>query len=162
MMNKAVFLDRDGVINYEENGYTYTIEKFELLPDVVATLQELKRRGYLLIIITNQSGIAKGVYRHEDVNLVHDYMNKLLAEHDIVLDDIWYAPGHESFSNSLMRKPGSMMVERACALHNVDPSQSFMIGDKERDLVAAAGAGVTGLFRINTNDSISFILEHAK
>ncbi len=135
----CVFLDRDGVLN-EELGYQVTrLEEFKVIEDIAAPLQKLKAAGYLLIVITNQSGIAKGNY---DENFVLECHERIQQACDGVLDDLYFAPGHESVSKSLSRKPGSLMFERAIARHGVNVSESWMIGDKERDLIPAKKLGM--------------------
>lgn len=142
-MNKCVFLDRDGVINKDYVDYVYTIEKFEFLPGVQEAFQLLKDHGYLLIVITNQSGVVKGLYSEEDVWNVYNHIQK---ETNNALDDIYYAPYHEKWTNSLTRKPNSLMLEKAIAKYNVDVKNSWMIGDKKRDLDPALKLGInTGL-----------------
>jgi len=142
-MNKCIFLDRDGVINKDYVDYVYTIEKFEFLPRVKEAFKLLKDNGYLLIVITNQSGVVKEIYKESDVWNVH---NHIQSETDNILDDIYYAPYHENWTNSLTRKPGSLMIERAMAKYDIDPEQSWMIGDKKRDLLPAIKLGInTGL-----------------
>lgn len=148
--NKAVFLDRDGVINHDPGDYTRSIEEFTLLPTVLPALKKLHDAGYLLILITNQGGIAKGLYTHDDVKVIHDSFLASCRQAEAPITAIYYSPHHENYSKSLSRKPGSLMVERAVARYDIDPDQSFMIGDKQRDLDAAAGAGVKGVL-IPTN-----------
>lgn len=159
MKSKALFLDRDGVINRERGTYTFRVEDFEILPTVVPTLKKAQELGYLLIIITNQGGIAKGLYTHEDVRKVHQYLSESLRSEGIELTQILYDPHHQDYSNSLGRKPGSLLFEKAIALHNIDTSLSFMIGDSDRDIVAANKVDVTG-FKVEPNEDISFILNH--
>ncbi len=131
-MNKCIFLDRDGVINKDYVDYVYTVEKFEFIPGVPQALQAFKAAGYLLIVITNQSGIVKGTYKKEDVFKVHEYIQE---QTNHVIDDIFLAPYHEKWTNSLTRKPNSLMLEKAIAKYNIDVNQSWMIGDKKRDLI---------------------------
>lgn len=138
-MNKAIFLDRDGVINKDYVDYVWTPEKFEILPGVVEAFQLLKNAGYLLIVITNQSGIAKGIYKHEDVEITHNYLQSLCGN---IITDFYYSPYHESKTSSLTRKPNSLMLERAIAKYNVDITQSYMIGDKDRDTKPAKKIGL--------------------
>lgn len=138
-MRKAVFIDRDGVINVERGDYTHLPEDFVLEEGVEEALRLLKSLDFLTIIVTNQAGIAKGLYSHDDVALCHQKMHQLLPA---LIDDVFYASWHPSFSESLSRKPGSLMFERALALHEIDPGQSWMVGDNERDLVPAKKLGI--------------------
>lgn len=139
---KCVFLDRDGVLNRERGEYTYKLDEFEVLPGVPEALRLLKQNGYLLIVVTNQGGIAKKLYRKADVKACH---NKLQDCCDSLIDAIYYAPGHPNFSESLSRKPDSLMLERAMAKYNIDPAQSWMVGDSLRDIEAADKVGVKSI-----------------
>lgn len=150
MKQKAVFLDRDGVINHDPGDYTRSLSEFHILPTVIAALKAMHENGYLIILITNQGGIAKGEYTHDDVAEIHRYLRRVCAEEGVEITEIYYSPHHESAGKSLSRKPGSLMVERALGRFNIDPEKSFMIGDKQRDLDCAAGAGVKGVL-IPTN-----------
>lgn len=138
-MNKAVFLDRDGVLNEEIGNYVWTLDKFKIVDGIIDVLQKLKKEGYKLIVVTNQAGIAKGLYGHEDVKKMHDHFQEQSGN---AIDHFYYAPGHPSVSESLMRKPDSLMWEKAMAKFNIDPAQSWMIGDKERDLMPAKKFGI--------------------
>jgi D-glycero-D-manno-heptose 1,7-bisphosphate phosphatase len=138
-MNKCVFLDRDGVINVDHVDYTYRLDHFFIIDGVVEGLKKLKEAGYLLVIITNQSGISKGIYTYADVVRCHHYFQE---QCDYLIDGFYYSPYHEKFTNSLSRKPGSLMFEKAIARFNIDISQSWMIGDKERDLIPARKLGL--------------------
>ena len=144
-MQKAVFLDRDGVLNRERGEHTWRVEDFEILPDVPKALRLLQDAGYLLVVITNQSGIGLGLYGHADVARVHDKLRAVLAEQGVVLTDVHYCPHHPRNGRCLCRKPGSLMLERAMARHRIDPQVSVMIGDRDRDMEAAAACGVRGL-----------------
>ncbi|MFT2009500.1 HAD family hydrolase [Pontibacter sp. 13R65] len=136
---KCVFLDRDGVLNREMGDYTYKLDAFEVLPGVPQALQILKEHGYLLIVITNQAGIAKGLYTRSEVLACHQ---KLQGQCQGIIDAIYFAPGHQTVSASLSRKPDSLMLERAIAKYNIDPALSWMVGDTPRDMVAGEKAGV--------------------
>lgn len=149
-MNKAIFLDRDGVINHDPGDYTKHLREFTILPDLWNALEVFQERGYLLILITNQGGIAKGLYTHEDVAEIHEYLLSEAKRNGIKITDIYYSPHHDDFGKSLSRKPGSLMIERALAKHDIDPSQSYMIGDKQRDCDAGEKVGVQGVL-IPTN-----------
>ena len=123
------------------------------VPKVKEAFELFKEHGYLLIVITNQSGIVKGIYKEEDVWTVHNHIQE---NTNYALDDIYYAPYHEKWTNSLTRKPNSLMLEKAIAKYNIDPNQSWMIGDKKRDLEPALKLG------INTGILDSDIIPEAK
>ncbi len=157
-MNKAVFLDRDGILNKELGDYVTTPEELEILPDVVSFLKELTDRGYLLIVITNQSGIIKGRYTHEDLHAIHNKMDGVFQQEGVKIKEFYYSPYHQDYCNSLNLKPGSLMIERAMAKYGIDPKRSFMIGDRPRDVEAGKGAGVRSFLR-ESNTSLLPLLE---
>lgn len=152
--NKAVFLDRDGVLNRELGRYVCGPEDLEVLPGVPAALKRLREKGYLLIVVTNQAGIARGLYTHETLRRMHEKLEEELARAGVRLDAIYYSPQHPDHSGrSLCRKPGPLMLEKAMARFGIDPSRSYFIGDRERDMQAAAAAGVKGIL-IPSNSSL--------
>ena len=160
-MNKAIFLDRDGVINRERpEGYTGRVEDFEILPGVIEVLKQLRDKGYLLIVISNQSGVGMGLYTWEDVMKIHDHLRKSLDAHGVWLDEIYYCLHHPDTSSCICRKPGTLFIEKALARFDIDRSLSFFIGDKEhRDMEAAAKAGVKGIL-IESNSPLKQILPY--
>jgi len=133
-MNKCVFLDRDGVVNEERGTYTYKVDEFKIIPGVREALTILHENGYLLIVVTNQAGITRGIYTEQDMNDCHAYMIEETAH---LIDKIYYASYYTDFSNSLLRKPDSLMFEKAIAKFKIDPNDSWMVGNSERDLVPA-------------------------
>lgn len=159
-MNKAVFLDRDGVINFER-GYTYRLEDFKILPGVFDSLRAFQTAGFLLVVVSNQSGIAKGLYKQSDVEQLHAFLKDECKREGIVFSEIYYCVHHPDVSACICRKPDSLFVEKALARFDIDPAKSFFIGDKERDVAAAEKAGVKGIL-IEANTSLkhlhSFIL----
>jgi D-glycero-D-manno-heptose 1,7-bisphosphate phosphatase len=161
MKNKAVFLDRDGVINIDVKNYTWRIEDFHFLPGVFETCITLQEKGYLIIVITNQGGIAKGLYSHEDVEKLHAYMLKRFSENNVNITNVYYCPHHNSVAKCLCRKPGSLMVEKAIARYNIDPVKCWFVGDRQRDIDAGGGAGVKGIL-VDENDDLSKILSLVK
>jgi len=152
-MNKAVFLDRDGVINRELGHYCENINDFEILEDVGIALKILKDAGFLVIVISNQGGIAKGLYTEEDVNNMHNKLCQHISVYGAAIDDFYYCPHHDSISKCLCRKPNSLLIEKAIATYGIDPSKSYMIGDGKRDIEAAEKAGVKGIL-IESNSGI--------
>lgn len=149
----ALFLDRDGVINRERGEHTWRLEDFEVLPDVIPALRLASASGYALVVITNQSGIGLGLYGHEEVAALHAHLFDLLEREGVHLDGILYCPHHPTGGKCLCRKPGSLLLERAIARYGVEPAQSVMIGDRERDLLAADTAGVRGVL-VEANSSL--------
>ncbi|MEM9339464.1 MAG: HAD-IIIA family hydrolase [Bacteroidota bacterium] len=134
-MNKAVFLDRDGIINEEIGDYVYDLPSFRIVDGVIELLKGLKEKGFILIVITNQAGIAKGRYGHAEVKKLHDYFQEQSGH---LIDKFYYAYHHPDYtSESLSRKPGSLLFEKAIARYQIDVSKSWMVGDKERDLIPA-------------------------
>jgi D-glycero-D-manno-heptose 1,7-bisphosphate phosphatase len=140
--NKAVFLDRDGVLNVERGEYTFRTQDFEVEQGVPEALTLLKQAGYFLIVITNQAGIAKGLYTKEEVLACHAKLQDACGH---LIDALYLAPGHPSVSESLSRKPGSLLLERAIAKYKLSPEVSWMVGDQVRDIQAAAKCGVSGI-----------------
>ncbi|WKN45866.1 D-glycero-alpha-D-manno-heptose-1,7-bisphosphate 7-phosphatase [Tunicatimonas pelagia] len=135
----CVFLDRDGVINRDRVNYAYELENFKILPGVPVALRMLRDAGFHRIVITNQSGIAKGVYTRQHMQACHDFMQMTTGH---LVEKIYYAPHHPSVTESLTRKPDSLMLEKAIARFNADIGQSWMIGDAERDLIPANKLGL--------------------
>lgn len=111
-MHKCVFLDRDGVLNKDFVDYAYTPDRFIILPGVPEAITRLKEAGYLIVVITNQSGIARGIYTRKQMHECHDYLQQAV---DHQIDRIYYAPGHPSVSESLSRKPNTLLFEKAIA-----------------------------------------------
>jgi D-glycero-D-manno-heptose 1,7-bisphosphate phosphatase len=154
-MNKAIFLDRDGVIN-TERGFTYRLEDFVILPDLFEMLHWFREKGFLLIIVSNQSGVAKELYKQSDVELLHAHLIKELKKNNLELDEIYYCVHHPDVSKCICRKPDSLFVEKALARFNIDASKSYFIGDKDRDVEAGEKAGVKGIL-IKANSSLKLL-----
>lgn len=152
MKNKAVFLDRDGVINNPgENYYVFKKEDFVINTHIFSRLKEYIKQGYLLIIISNQGGISKGLYTKEHVEEINQYMNNSLNENNIKITETYFCPHHNNIENCICRKPDSLLIEKAIARFNIDKSQSFFIGDSQTDAQAAIKADVKPII-IKKND----------
>jgi len=152
-MRKAVFLDRDGVINRDISDYTYRPEDFVILDGVIDAMKIFRDNGYIMIIITNQGGIAKKHYGHTDVELLHNNLKKVLAGENIFLEAIYYCPHHPVSGLCLCRKPGSLLLEKAIARFEIDAASSYFIGDMDRDVEAGRAAGVIPI-KTTTNESL--------
>ncbi len=155
---KAVFLDRDGVINRKlpENNYVKSYQEFELLPGVRTAMSIFSRLGYLLVVVTNQRGIARGLMDEDSLNCVHDYMKRQLLEHGIVLDGVYHCP-HDRDEGCNCRKPQPGMILEACRHFDIDLDQSYLVGDSDSDMAAALNAGVRAI-RISTNNDVNAYL----
>ena len=149
-LRRAVFLDRDGTLNVEKD-YLYKIEDFEFLPGVFQALKRLREAGFALVVVTNQSGVARGYYTLEQVDILHRHMYQVLSSEGIFLDGIYCCPHHPDVGrppfdidcNCRKGKPG-MLLQAARDL-NLDLGQSYMIGDKRVDLKAGERAGCRSL-----------------
>lgn len=159
--NKAVFLDRDGVLNKELGDYVCRLEDFEVL-DNFSTLKQLQDRGYMLIVATNQGGLAKGWYSEETLAAMHQHLKETYAQHGVTFTDVFYCPHHPDFTGDCdCRKPKPGMLLRAIDKYDIDPAQSYFIGDRERDVIAGTAAGVTGIL-INSDQPISDVIDLIK
>jgi len=135
----AVFLDRDGVLNYDRGDYSWLPEHFKIIGDSMKAVKRLHDAGFPIVVITNQAGIAKGLYGADEMNYCHSLLQEACG-HSI--DDFYYSPYHPTVTESLSRKPEAILFERAMAKYNVVPGKSWMVGDKERDLVPAKKLGI--------------------
>ena len=138
-MNACVFLDRDGVINKDNPNYTFRVEDFEILPGVIDALRLLKSRGYRLVVVTNQSGIAQGLYSRDQMEACHAYFQ---LQNGNLIDHFYFSPDHPSVTASISRKPGTLMFEKAIARFTIDVGKSWMVGDRGRDIVPARRLGI--------------------
>ena len=151
-MIQAIFFDRDGVLN-EEVGYLWEVEKFKWIDGAREAIRFCNERGLLAIVVTNQGGIARGLYTAREVDKLHDFMQKSLAQVGAHIDGFYYCPHHprgtvEEFSGECdCRKPKPGLILRACEDFNINPAQAIMFGDSERDIEAAKAAGLrAGIF----------------
>ncbi|HEY0054935.1 MAG TPA: HAD family hydrolase [Pedobacter sp.] len=157
-LNKAVFLDRDGVLNKELGDYVCNLEDFHILEHNFETLKQLQDRGFLLIVITNQGGIAKGWYSESTLCKMHLKLADTYKKQGVVFTEMYYCRHNPLYNgNCLCRKPGSIMLEKAIARFNIDKTKSYFIGDRERDVIAGQSAGVSGIL-IDSDQPISEVL----
>lgn len=154
--NKAIFLDRDGVLNHEIHDYICRVEDFKVLEYQIPPLKKLYDEGYMLIVITNQGGIAQKRYTEEILAEMHDILKAQYADQGAVITHAYHCPHHPSVSEECnCRKPKSGMILEAIEAYNIDPALSVMIGDKPRDVEAANGAGVKGIL-IEPNEQLDY------
>ncbi len=148
---KAVFLDRDGVLVRERGDYNYLPSHFSLNRAIVPDLRWLAAQGYLLLVITNQSGIAKGIYTHGHVRRFHRRLHAALLAEGVTITDFFYCPHHPSVSSCLCRKPAPGLYRKAMAMYHIDPDRSLAFGDQPRDVEAARAAGIRRAFLVPAN-----------
>ncbi|OFX54868.1 MAG: hypothetical protein A2046_07100 [Bacteroidetes bacterium GWA2_30_7] len=144
-MVKALFLDRDGVVNFERSEYTFRLEDFTINNGIIELLLNFQKDGFLIIIISNQGGISKGIYKKEDVEKLHNKFIKECKSNNINITDFFYCPHFPEIENCLCRKPKSLMLEKAIAKYNINITESLMIGDSERDMECAENVGIKGI-----------------
>lgn len=143
-MTKAIFLDRDGVINQERKDYVKKVEEFVILENVPDAINLIKNNGFLVIIITNQSAVNRKLLTIENLDRIHEKLQKYLKEHNTSLDGIYFCP-HTPSENCKCRKPEPGLIIQAVNDFEIDISQSFMIGDSKKDIQAAENAGCKGI-----------------
>lgn len=141
----AVFLDRDGTINVEKD-YLYRVEEFEFTPGAVEAIRLLNQAGYLVVVVTNQSGVARGYYTEADVKTLHSHIDQVLIAQGARVDAWYYCPHHEQgkppYNQACdCRKPMPGMLRQAALDHAIDLNRSWMVGDKPADVEAGQAAG---------------------
>lgn len=144
-MKRAVFLDRDGTINIEKE-YLYQAKEFEFIPGVPEAIRLLNEAGIMVVVVTNQSGVARGYYTEDDVEILHRHIAQELKLHEAHIDAWLYCPHHPDGRGSyalpcMCRKPLPGMLFEAATRYDIDLDDSIMIGDKQADIEAGIAAG---------------------
>ena len=155
--NKAVFLDRDGVINKNKINYVKTIEELEILPSIGISIKKLKNNDYFVIVITNQSPINRKLMTHEQLNLIHSSIQQHLESFDTSIDKFYFCP-HMPQENCNCRKPKTGMLMQAMSEFNIEPTLSWMIGDNDSDIQAGLAVGCRTL-RIDDNTKLQLAVD---
>ena len=153
-MKKALFLDRDGVINVEKE-YLYKQEDFEFINGIIELCHHYQDLGYLIFIVTNQSGIAREFYSEEDFSKLTQWMLKEFEKEGIHITKVYHCPHHPDISGACdCRKPKPGMLREAAEAFDVDLENSIMIGDKERDIEAGLNAGLRETYLFDESGEI--------
>lgn len=152
MAIKTIFLDRDGVINHEVN-YLHEIEKFKFIKGIFDACKYFQKLKFEIIIVSNQSGIARGYFNESDYNRLTTWMLKEFKKNNVSILDIFHCP-HSPDSKCLCRKPKPGMFFDANRIHSIDFSRSWMIGDKESDIQSANAAGILNTILVRSGHSI--------
>lgn len=140
-------MDRDGTINIDKN-HLYRIEDWEWIEGAIAAIRAFNQAGHLVIVVTNQAGIARGLYDSEDVEKLHAYVQSELAQHGARIDRFYFCPHHPDYGDKVIcdcRKPKPGMIKRAGREMNIDLSKSWLIGDKDSDIFAGLAANVRSI-----------------
>jgi len=154
-MNKALFLDRDGVINNEVE-YLHKVEDFTFIKGVFETCRYFQSQDYLIIIITNQSGIARGYYSEQDYEVLTQWMINQFKNKGVSIDAIYHCPHHPDFDKVCdCRKPLPGMILKAQKEFDIDLLISILVGDKRSDMEAAKAAGIMNRILVKTGHDIS-------
>ena len=150
-MNKALFLDRDGTINVDRD-YVYKTEDFILIEGVCDIIKRYMQEGYLVIVVTNQSGVGRGLFSEDDVKNLHNYADILLSTHGVKIDKWYYCPHHPVYGigkykkNCNCRKPQTGMIQKAIEDFNIDVKNSLLVGDKEDDIKCGEKMGIKSVY----------------
>jgi D-glycero-D-manno-heptose 1,7-bisphosphate phosphatase len=151
----ALFLDRDGVVNVEKN-YLHRIEDFEFVDGIFELCRRYRDKGYLIVIVTNQSGIARGFYSEADFKKLTAWMTAEFEKRGIEIAKVYYCPHHPEISGACRcRKPEPGMFLDAARELDIDLERSVLVGDSERDIVAAQRAGVKETYLLGASATAS-------
>ena len=143
VIKPAVFIDRDGTLN-EQMGYINHVSRFVLLPGAAEAIRLLNGNGYLAIVVSNQSGVAREYFPLELIEQVHSHMKTLLGNEEALLDDILFCP-HSPNGGCECRKPRTGLIKKACERFDIDMSSSYVIGDRSTDIEMAVRANLKGI-----------------
>ena len=140
---KAVFFDRDGVLNVD-TGYVHKIQSFKWIDGAKRAIKHLNELDYLVIVITNQSGVSRGYFNEEDLRKLHNWMNDELKKENARIDDFFYCTDLPNNNVESRRKPSPAMINEAFKKHLIIKKGSFLVGDKESDVISAKKARIKG------------------
>jgi D-glycero-D-manno-heptose 1,7-bisphosphate phosphatase len=141
-VRKALFLDRDGTINIEKN-YVYKIEDFEFQPGIFDLISDYQKKDFLVFIVTNQSGIARGLYTEENYQTLTRWMTSRFEQEGITIAKVYHCPHHPEITGECYcRKPNPGMILQAIGEYKIDRVNSVLIGDKKSDILAGKKAGI--------------------
>jgi len=139
-LKKAVFFDRDGVINKERKDYVKTVHELEIFPNVAKSIKLLKNQGFSIVVVSNQSAINRGYTNHDNVKAIHNKLQEYLLQNETSIDAFYYCP-HRPDENCECRKPKPGLLLKAIQELKIDPSQSWIIGNNESDITAGKNVG---------------------
>jgi len=150
---KVIFLDRDGVIN-EDFGYIHKIKNFKFIPGAIESCKYFLSLGYQIIVVTNQSGIGRGLYKEDDFHALNEWMLDKFQQEGVSILDVFFCP-HGPDDNCNCRKPKPGLFKNAQEKYDIDMNKSWMIGDKEADIQAANRAGISQTIIVRSGHKIN-------
>jgi len=153
ILKKALFLDRDGIINID-HGYTYKIEDFEFVEDIFNFIKAYSDAGYIIFIVTNQSGIGRGYYTKQDFKHLTTWMLNIFKSKQIHIENVYFCP-HSPEENCHCRKPNIGMMEQALSAYDIDLTNSWLVGDKQSDIDFAIHANIGNRIAIGGEDTFT-------
>ena len=159
-MNPVLFLDRDGVINKKREDYVKNIGEFEFLPNIFEAIKKINNLGITIIVITNQSIINRKIILEDQLNEIHDFMQKKMKEKSCRIAKIYFCPHHPD-EKCNCRKPNTGMIEQAVKDFNVDLKNSLLIGDSESDIEAANRMKINSI-KLETNGDLNHLIDNIK
>lgn len=162
MTPKAVFLDRDGVlVDNSQHYYIWEMAQLTVVEGVLDNLRLLNESGYLLFVVSNQGGVARGLYTRQDVVGFHVKLQQLFSENQVEIAEFQFCPHHPEIEKCLCRKPSALMLEKLIAKHSLKKTNCWMIGDSKSDIEAANQAGIHSILveaNRNIRDQIRLLL----
>jgi D,D-heptose 1,7-bisphosphate phosphatase len=156
--NRAIFLDRDGVLNKDRNDYVKNIDELEIFPFIGKCIRQINEQGFLVIVITNQSAIGRKLITHNDVENIHKFIQKFLKKHDAKIDAFYYCP-HHPIANCDCRKPKPGLLIKASYDFSIDLKNSWMIGDNDRDVESGLSAGCKSI-KVTSENTLEDIINN--
>lgn len=156
--NKAIFLDRDGVINKDRSDYVKSIHELEIFSNIEECIKRIKEKGFLIIVISNQSAIGRNLTSHAEVQKIHDHIQQYLNKWNLKIDAFYYCP-HNPDDNCNCRKPKPGLILQAANDYNISLSNSWMIGDHDRDIQSGLIAGCKSI-KISEQNTLSKVLDY--
>jgi D-glycero-D-manno-heptose 1,7-bisphosphate phosphatase len=160
-LNKAIFLDRDGVLNYDRDDYVKSVQELKIKPNIFSPIKRLKENGYILVVVTNQSAINKGLTTHENVKNIHITIQNFLKENSTYIDEFFYCP-HRTDENCNCRKPKTGLLQKAILQFNIDIKSSWLIGDRDTDIQTANFIGCRAIkldSEVDLSSAVDLILK---
>ena len=156
--NRAIFLDRDGVLNKDRSDYVKNIDELEIFPFIGKCIKQINEKGFLVIVITNQSAIGRKLITNTDVDNIHEFIQKYLEKYDAKIDAFYYCP-HHPIDNCSCRKPEPGLLIKASRDFCIDLQNSWMIGDHDRDIESGLNAGCKSI-KVTSENTLEDIINN--